>query len=288
MNLRQRIYAFPNAYGFVGFGLFIVILLAGATYQNNLVFMMAFLVLSLGLIAILQTARNLRSLELISLHIEPSFAGTSTIAWLTLKNNSDSIKLNIQATLETKKNKKWAIAEFNEIAGKSTATIKVKILLPDQRGLHSLRRMRLSTSYPYSLFYIWTFLKITQKYLAYPKPLGQMTLPGTLQKNGEDFSGHKNFTASDSFKRIDWKIFSRRQELFIKEFNDGIQKKIKIEYPQGSNLDTEALLSQLTLWTDFAEKNGYEYQLVLPQQSTALGNGPLHLHACLERLALYQ
>jgi len=282
----KKIYCFPNSFGFVGFTLFLVILLAGGTYQNNLVFMMAFLVLSVGLIAILQTARNIRDIEIVNVHIEPNFAGENTTAWVTVKNTSTTLKLDLDIQLENPKVK--ALGRIQQLEPQATTHLRLDFKMPLQRGQHTISRVRIKTSYPYSLFVAWAFVKNKYVYIVYPQRRGQAQLPTSTLVSGEDFSGHKNYVAGDNMSRIDWKIYSRRENLMVKEFKDDVQKSLIFILQNTPGEDTETRLSQLALWTELAEKNSIEYQLILPKHTSSFGHGKLHFTSCLERLALYQ
>jgi uncharacterized protein (DUF58 family) len=282
--VKKRIYAFPNRFGFIGFLLFVVIILAGGTYQNNLIYMMGFLLLSLGLIAILQTARNLRDIEVISVHIEPHFAGQPTTAWVTIKNKSKTLKLSIAATIEEKK--KLATVNFDVIEPLSTVTASVLVTLPLTRGEHQLRRLRIGTTYPYALFQTWTFLATGQKYLVYPRLLeNPPPLPEVADAGGDDFSGHKTYEPTDNLNRVDWKIYSRQQQMMVKQFKEGAEKSLFLDWKNIEAPDFETRVSQLATWIVMAEKNGYDYQLRLPTLASPVAHGSQQYHYCLESLA---
>lgn len=246
--------------------------------------MMAFLLLGLGLIAILQTARNLRDIEVLSVHIEPNFAGQPTTAWVTVKNKSDALKLNIVITIEEKK--KLATFTFDVIEPMSTATLSATVTLPTTRGEHPLRRLRVGTTYPYALFQTWTFLETDQKFLVYPALLyNSPHLPEIENKGGDDFSGHKTYEPTDKLSRVDWKIYSRQQQMMVKQFKEGAEKSLFLDWDNTSTPDFETRISQLATWIVMAEKNGYDYQLRLPKFTSAVAHGSQQYHHCLERLA---
>jgi uncharacterized protein (DUF58 family) len=160
--------------------------------------------------------------------------------------------------------------------------------LPVTRGEHKLRRIRVGTTYPYALFQTWTFLSSRQKYLVYPALLEQSEqLPEVGSSGGDDFSGHKTYEPNDNLNRVDWKIYSRQQQMMVKQFKDGIQQSLFLDWDNTTITDFESRLSQLTTWVVMAEKNGYEYQLRLPRYTSAIAHGPQQFHQCLESLARY-
>ena len=282
---RKKIYIFPNRYGFLGFLLFVVMILAGATYQNNSVFMMAFLLLSLGLIAILHTARNIRDVDILSIIVDPGFAGSETSVKVTAKNHSH-IKFGLALELKTKETK--TELKIEEIPSLSTTVHSTRFLLPPKRGNHRFSRIKLSTSYPYGLFTSWTFLKLDSQIIAYPKPSGIDIQQNSYFVGQEDFSGHKTYEKSDNPSRIDWKVYSRRNVLVTKEFKSGTEVEHLFDWSKISLPDSESKLSQLSLWLTQAHKANHQYRLILPALDTQLSRGLAHYRKCMAHLAEYK
>jgi uncharacterized protein (DUF58 family) len=289
---RDRIYIFPNRFGFLGFALFLVMLAGGATYQNNLVFMMAFLIISLSLVAILQTARNLRDLEILSLNVDSNFAGQSTTARLSLTNGSTDPKINLEIIAEyigENKSKLKFKTTFlaTSLETSSTATFKSTLNLPTKRGEYKLRRLRVGTSAPYGLFGSWIYLPCKSNFVVYPEPLGTRQLPTTTHAMGEDFSGHKNYVVGDSMNRIDWKIFSRHRELFVKEYLDGANPRLEFTYNDQSENAVEQQLSQLSLWLSMAREKNYDFKLKMPHFQTDFACDTNHYMRCMREISTW-
>jgi len=289
---RDRIYIFPNRFGFLGFALFLVILAAGATYQNNLVFMMAFFVISLSLVAILQTARNLRDLEVLSLNVEPAFAGNATAATLSLTNRSGDPKTNLEIWADftgTNKTKTRFRIPFlaSSLDTKATANFKATFTLPAQRGEYKMRRLRIGTSAPYGLFGAWIYLECESACVVYPVPAGVRELPITTVALGEDFSGHKNYAVGDSMNRIDWKIFSRHHQLFVKEYHDGANPRIEFTLSNSNKGRLEGELSQLSLWLTMAREHSYDFKLNMPNFNSSFASDLNHYRRCMRELSVW-
>ncbi|MEX6784375.1 DUF58 domain-containing protein, partial [Pseudomonas aeruginosa] len=72
---QRRVFILPTRQG-GAFGLaLLVMLLAAINYQNSLAYGLTFLLLSLGVVTILHTYRNLAGLRLTALGADPVFAG---------------------------------------------------------------------------------------------------------------------------------------------------------------------------------------------------------------------
>lgn len=289
---RQRIYSFPNRYGFVAFALFLIMLATGATYQNNLIFAMAFLTISLALIAILQTARNVRDIEVLAVHVQSNFGGDSTTALLSLTNIANDSKFNLEVEAEYRGGigKTTSIRVPFQVATlekQSTNSFHATVSLPQLRGEYRLRRIRVSTTAPYGLFRAWIYLEAKSNFVVYPVAQGIRELPASRVSHGEDFSGHKAYAPGDSPNRIDWKVYSKRREHYIKEFRDGTHPQIDFSLASHDPTQIEKQLSQLSLWINEAYQKQYEFRLATPKMQMNYGRDKMHYHRCLAELALW-
>ncbi len=291
---RLRIYIFPNRFGFVGFALFLIMLAAGATYQNNLVFMMAFLAISLGLVAILQTARNLRDIEVVALNVDSHFVNRSTDMWLSLINRSGDPKINLEIRAEfrqlngsnsSKKKLTYIYFDVTAIDKASTEAFRALTQLPPLRGHYRLHRLQLSTTAPYGLFRAWIYLSLATEFFVYPEPIGQKDLPISPTVNGEDFSGHRSYRQGDNVSRIDWRVYSRRKKLYIKEFLDGARPKVDFEIINKKEPSIEPQLSQLSLWLSEAFKKDIEFRLTTSNFKSPYAHDRSHYQRCMAELA---
>jgi uncharacterized protein (DUF58 family) len=289
----QRIFIFPNRYGFAGFALFLIAIAAGATYQNNLVFMLAFFSLALSLIAILQTARNLRNLEVLSLYVEPEFAGHTTFALFNLTNQSADPKINIEIEAEYRsdhdpKIKTTIPFSILSLDALSTTLTKAQFQMPNRRGLYRLHRLRIRTTAPYGLFRAWIYADLKNEFIVFPKRMGSKTLPHAPTSIGEDFSGHKSYTPGDSLNRIDWKVFSRRREYMVKQFQDDGRKQIHFHFKPLNPQNIENELSQFSLWIHEAHQNQFDFRLDTDFFESPFGHDKRHMQLCLKELALWK
>lgn len=282
----ERLYCFPNRFGFLGFALFLVMLTTGATYQNNLVFMMAFLYISLALIAILQTARNIRGLELLHIEVQSNFPGQPAQVLVRVKNPSNELKLKVEVRFKFN-NQKIRI-ELSKIDGRSFSEAHGQLQLPAQRGVYKLERIGIYTSYPYSMFTAWKYVKNTCEFFVYPKPIGRDLDLERTQARGHDFSGHKIYEPGDSIAHIDWKAFARgnQRELPVRQFKDSGESEILIDWGTllPESLDFEARLSQMSRWIVSAESLSHSYNVRLPKYQSGFGNGDDHFQRCMEAL----
>lgn len=254
-------------------------LLVGGTYQNNLVFMMAFILLALGLVTIIQTARNIRDLEILQIHIEPAFEQKKAKIKFIIKNKSKRSAHNIfikAADLSKKKffRPHFIISPPLSIDRLSLAT--VEMTYPNQLpwGLYKIEHFELATSYPYGLFTAWIIQKLKTDYFIYPQPAGAALNLNFKVSAGDDYSQHRPFYPGDSFSRIDWKKKAQGRGLLTKEFTDNQNdqvvfnlEELNFEKPQ-----------QISKWINDCFNNKIEVGLKTKDSFISPSIGPLHFH----------
>ncbi len=285
LTKRPRIYCMPNRFGFIFFLIFILMLLVGGTYQNNLVFMMAFILLALGLVTIIQTARNIRDLEVVFLEVESDFAGHRSLARVVVRNNGSDTAFNIKVGVESLKKRRFFRPNLNSgvintIPAKSLAQIEISYPLESPWGIYNIDRVDLSTLYPYGLFRTWIIGKKEAEFFIYPQPSGQQELPVTRSLIGEDFSNHRVYSVGDSFSRVDWKLLARGRGMYTKEYNSAHEEKIAFEIKELKKHSIE----QAMQWIQLCQENNIEYSLKTDKISTAFSNSPSHYHQVLKTI----
>ena len=90
-----RVYILPTGVGLV-FGIMAFAMLLGSmNYNNNLSFVLTFLLAGIGLVAMHQCQRNLVGLELSFAGVEPVFTGQAALFRVAITNHSKTARHNI-------------------------------------------------------------------------------------------------------------------------------------------------------------------------------------------------
>lgn len=285
MIRNGKIYIVPTRFGFVFFCGIVVMLLVGATYANNLVNMLAFFLLAIALVAMVQTHNNLKNVKLQAANAEPGFAGSTITLIAALENSGTEPRFNLEVRAEKLKVDRDS-ENLQPLQGRSTLRLKTSYHV-DSRGRHQLRRLKISTIYPLGLFYAWMWVVSDDTYLVYPKPKGERPIPetkldssdgprATSARGGDDFYGHREFRPGDSARRVDWKAFARGRPKLIKEFDDGDPAAVVFDYDHLQNLNREDRLSQLAAWIEDAKRQRLTYALRLPHALIPAGDDYQH------------
>ena len=108
------------------------------------------------------------------------------------------------------------------------------------------------------------------------------------QAASDDFQGLRAYAPGDSPRRINWRVFGRRNELTVNRFDgDAGGAALWLAWEQAPG-DGESRISQLTAWVLAAEHSGREYGLRLPDQSLAPARGRTHHDQSLTLLAHFE
>ncbi len=295
MGRLNRIYILPTGFGFVFIAGALIMILVGASYQNNLVNMLAFFMMSLIFIAMVQTHNNLKDITLEQLVAEGAFAETEFLVTIILKNTSDQPRFNLESRLRRRK-PHAAYENVHPLLPQSN--LKLRTTYPAlKRGRSILKDVHVSAVFPLGLFRAWILLSGETPVYVYPKPAGHLSLTRShvveqdvgpfAVRGGDDFYGHRRYQRGDSVGHIDWRARAKGRPLLVKEFNQGSPSPRIVDWFQLEGLETEARLSQLTVWINEAVASRDVFGLRLPGQVISPAQGPAHAQRCLEVLAVF-
>lgn len=313
IRLRLRnIYIVPTRHGLMLGVIVVTILLGSMQYSNSMGFLLAFMLTAMSLLSLFYTYYNLVDLTISAAAGEAVFAGELGFISLWFDNRGLPARFAIQTQSFQGFIKKQTFRDLFNLGSQKKAQMTTFDLNADQlqridlpiltnkRGLLTLGRITLSTTFPLGLFYAWTYLELQNaQLLVYPRPQGILPFPQGLANNGnsaslrgdgEDFSGFRSYVLGDSPHHIDWKAAARERGLLIKQFsgNEGAQQYFFNIQDVTSFGDLELALSQLCDWIIQAHCQGLHYGLILPTLSLSPSNEETHYHLCLSALANFK
>lgn len=282
---QRRIYVLPTTAGMLYASTLLLMLVGSINYNLSLGYALTFLLGGLGVVAIVQSFRNLSGLQLAPTRHEAGFAGTQLHFGVQLISHRLRGGLQLQ------------------LAGGSTSISHVReqdilhLALPAvQRGWQTMPRLTVSSSWPLGLIKAWSYAHFNERCLAYPAPAA--TVPAWPISGGsgrrhnpddpDDFFGLRAHRSSDLPQHVAWKASARLDDqLLSKQFaaEQGEALWFDLAHTPGTSL--EAKLSVLTRWVLDAHAGRQIYGLRLEGLRIAPANGAEHLHACLQALALH-
>jgi uncharacterized protein (DUF58 family) len=292
-NQKSRIFILPTAFGALYLTGALAMIFIGSAYQNNLVNMLAYFMLSLVFVAMIQTHNNLKNISVPGLICEGGFSGREFLVTTVIANRGNNPRFNIESRL--RKMKPVSVYESpSTLAEASTIRIRAAYRAA-KRGRYQMHSIRVSSIFPLGLFEAWMWLKVSSDYFVYPEPKGSH-LPlahSPLEQaqhlpllGGSDFHQHRRFQNGDSQHHIDWKAVARGRPKLIKEFTDGATpQSTTFDWQDLDGVPPEERLSQLAQWIEEARSRKISFSLCLPQLTIPAGNDLEHTTRCLEALA---
>lgn len=285
---QRRVFILPTQRGFGFVVLILLVLLIAFVYNNNLAYLLGFLLSSVFFITILHSFKSLSGLVVQKGQSKPVFAGEAAAFSFHIANPTDAERYQLQVLLEQTEN-------ISLVAqGKAQVTLYANT---QKRGWHTVDKITLSSTYPLGLFRAWSPIRFDFKVLVYPKPaLLESPFPetaasqserGISNKGADDFYGLQTYQAGDPVRHIHWKSFAKGLGVFSKQYGGGTAADIWLDYEYANGYNTEERLSQLCRWVLDAEQAGIRYGFVLPGLKLQPANGLLHYQRCLEALALF-
>jgi len=285
-----RVYILPTGVGLV-FGLMVFAMLLGSmNYNNNLSFVLTFILGGLGFVAMHQCQRNLVGLEVSFAGIEPVFAGQSAQFRIAVANRSKSPRHRIRLYIDDVQ---------SDVQDLEPGESKIFVLpvRTERRGWVTLERFGIRTLFPFELFRSWAWLHMYPKGIVYPHPAEHAPPPPATQtalghrqhdaRGEEDFAGLRRFHSGDSPRNVAWKAYARSDQLLTKQFSGADMSSQWFDFDAVVSSDLEERLSVLTRWIIDADRTLEDYGLRLPGRSFPPAHGDAHRRRCLEALALF-
>ncbi len=285
---HRRIFILPSGFGLLFAGLIVLVLLIAFVYNNNLVYMLGFLLAGIFFVTILHSFKSLDGLIIRSGYNQPVFAGELAGFTFHIQNPTGLSRFAIDIRLLD--------TQTINLEPQQTQTLTLHIPAK-RRGWLSVETLTLSSRFPLGLFKAWSPLRFDSKVLVYPMP-GPDNLPfpetnaglgqqGRNKSKGDEFFGLKTYQSGDSIRQIHWKSFAKGRGLHSKDYIGSNSFDLWLDYDFAPGAHLEERLGQLCRWLIEAERAGLLYGLMLPGVKINPGNGQAHHEKCLEALALF-
>lgn len=288
---HRRIFILPTRVGGTYALVLFLLLLVSINYQNSLAYGLTFLMVSVGILAILHTYRNFSGLFLSASNARSVFVGEPVQLRLRLESSASGHQAIALG---------WDSEQLEQTDVEQDRQVDVALTLPAvNRGWLRAPRLRVESVFPLGIFRAWSWLDLEQTVLIYPRPVpGSMPLLQGVQPHAEDdgqatqgqgvddYQGLRAWQPGDSMRRMHWKAWSRGQGLMVKEFTDLSGHDLCLDF-MALGGDIEERLSRLCYWVLELSQRQQPFALRLPGFLSAVDSGDAHREACLRQLALY-
>lgn len=276
-----KVYIFLTPSGAYFSLLIFILFIISLSYGNSLAYLCSFLFLSVTWVSCIVTNYNLYGLDFLKLEKDDFFIeGEAINANIYFKNVGKKVRFDIEA---------------NILDGKSDFSLEVNpgevksvfLELPSRsRGIYNIKKLDIRTSFPFGLFRSWKPFNVNEEVVVIPRPEAA-AFPSTTshfdsdgqersRRQREEFSEHGRYTNEEA-SRIDWKIYARRGELYLKEFDTASVNSYEF--------NDKSSPANLSYWLLTAQKEGALYSLVIGDKVFSTNNGKEHLLSCLKEVA---
>ena len=285
-----RVYILPTGVGLVFAIMTFAMLLGSMNYNNNLSFVLTFVLIGIGFVSMHQCQRNLVGLDLTYAGAEPVFAGQAIQFRIAVKNSSRNTRHGILLHCE------HGASELHDLAPGESRIFLLQVPTA-HRGWVRLSRFGVRTLFPFELFRAWAWLHMDLRALVYPRPADPAPPPPPTQtahghrqhdaRGEEDFAGLRRYVEGDSPRHVAWKAYARSGQLLAKQFAGADTSSQWFDFNALSNNELESRLSILTRWILDADRRGEDYGLRLPAMEFPPTHGDVQRRQTLEALALF-
>jgi uncharacterized protein (DUF58 family) len=304
---HNRIFILPTRAGLVFAGVAMTVWLGSLNFNLQLGFLLAFLVLSISLVGMYQTHRNLVQLAVREQRVAPVHAGEVADFDFVIDNPTSEARfaVNLAFVLPRRRRTKSRHEPERPMQGvwvdvAASSSARVSIGLPTRRrGRRLCPRVRISIRFPFGLWEAWAYASPLMTTVVYatpesdapPLPLGSggdRDIANGVVAGNDDFAGVRPYRAGDPLKSIAWRLAARSDELSVKLFESSAGEETVLDFDAlPRSLPVEQRIARLTRWVLVADAAGLRYSLHLPGGHIPTGTGPAQRVRCLEALALY-
>ncbi len=290
---RRRIYILPTRHGLLFITVLLAMLLGSINYNNNLGFLLTFLLGGMAFISILYTARNLSGVTVLSALGGPVFAGERARVKVQVRASHAGGVVRPSIRFELPDGDPAGVS----LDPDETAQVEIE-LKTRRRGILKPGPLVVSTRYPLGIFRAWARPHPPVEIPVYPRPMpGPFTLAAGGDRQGaddgeggigaEDFEGLRSYQPGDAIQHISWKTLSRGQGVHTKVFTGGAGSAVTVDWATTSGADTEGRLARMCHLVIEADRRHLVYGLRLPGRELPPDRGTPHLHRCLTALARF-
>ncbi len=298
ITLDQRsTYILPTKAGFLLMLIILLMMIASTNYQNNLAFLLTFLICSIGIVSIIFTFKNLQGLAFELGKNQSVFAGEQLNFNFHISSQSGSPHLGIAVGFD-----KQSLFYLDLPSSEGKPYTKKLFILPikvEKRGWFSVPKIVTTSCFPFGLLKVWSWFKFKSPVLIYPQPIepDESVLNRIANDNGDsnnritnedtEYDGITAYKIGDPISRVDWKATAKEQGMYIKFFTSMSVNESAFNWDDFSNIEYELRLSYLCYLVLHANNQKQTFSLSLPGLFVSKDSGENHLKKCLSNLALF-
>ncbi|WP_298633697.1 DUF58 domain-containing protein [uncultured Umboniibacter sp.] len=283
---HRNLYIIPTIVGFFWLAIFGLVWVGAANYDNNPARFLAWWLLSVFVVTMWMTHRQLQGAKVRLLSV--SEAPADELARIKLQ--LEGVNGGLEVQIDKGEWQRWPDGQTEYIG---------QLTVP-KRGYYALPAIKIRTLLPFGLFRCWTVLRFTKPCIGYPAPLASVFMPLSqhasddteqasrqlITGSGEDFNELRTYQPGEPLSRVDWKALAKTQQWFSKHYGSPSAGAWILDFDRLSG-HAEQRLSVLCFWVLSAQSNQQALGLRLGQQHFDLASSEHHYRQVLKALALH-
>jgi len=287
---HRRLYIVPSKAGFGFLVLVAALWLLATNFENNLVFILCFLLLGLFVVSTHFTHATLSGMRIKPVRAQSVFQGDAAAVELCL--SQPRARRREQIAL------RFSDGEPLMVTLENAGDTFVTVLAPTtRRGYLEPGLLTIDSVYPVGLMRVWSHIRFRFDAAVYPAPVpdhartsgwrgrGEGHYSGT--SGSEDYVGLKTYETGESLRHVAWKQYARGQGLWSKQYGDPADVRVWVDWDDYAGMDTEQRLARMSWQVCECDAAGRVYGLRLPGVELEPDRGASHRQAALRHLALY-
>jgi uncharacterized protein (DUF58 family) len=291
----KRIFIIPTLYGVYFLLTLFVLFLISLSFGHSLAFTTTFIFFSLIMVSAHFTNYNINKVEILSIKAKRVVAGEVGSFEVLVHNNSNKWRFDLLLSfVHTGESELFTLAPFEKRVIKLSSFLSL-------RGLYQVEKMRVYTTFPFGLFYSWSFKEVLSSFICLPKSSQENLELPHMQSHAleagdkeaaslggsDEFLGHINYRSGMPPKGIDWKAFARGRGKLFKQFIEYGGSRLIIDFNHVSG-NLEEKIEKVSNLIEKAEQEGAVYSFSSEAQEPIYGRGEVFKIKLLEELALYK
>lgn len=260
-----QVYILPTGQGVNFIVIIFVLFLISLSYGHSLAFSSTFIFVAVVMTSTIFTHFNLKDVELLRAWIPDVIEAHRPFKIeARLQNTTGKKKFDLKIA----KAKNYSSDSLQLNPGES-GDIKLDFNgLP--RGRYRIKTLALRTTFPFGIFYSWSYGKVAREFVVHPKVtegddlrkfmMGETHEESEIMVKGDnDFEGHSKYQSGDPINRLDWKVFGRTRQLLKKEFVSPVEREVMVSEKLIQHLPEEEGLSLLAGIIHQVDQLGWRY-----------------------------
>ncbi|MFT2090667.1 DUF58 domain-containing protein [Paraglaciecola sp. 2405UD69-4] len=309
---HKNIFILPSKFGTLFLGLCGLLFLLGTNYQNNLMLLLCYFLVSVFLVNLLTSYINFAKIRIHMGKAQEVYAGDNfhLPVWLNPDNHFPMANglITLRFKSHNKKKLKTTTNHDTHLDNNSFSNPVTLAFLCQQRGTLTLPRITVESFYPLGLYRCWTHIAFPKAITVFPKPIpcdialfskAQEQLEQTEQMDYQlsgqnEFSHLKAYQQGDPLNHVAWKQLAKGQGMISKQFVSeesqvgwlSLDKTIpSVGLPIHQRQENR--LSKLCYQVIELSRNNQTFGLDLRSITIPPNSGQAHRLACLTALATF-